>query len=266
MSSFRVEVYLRVYNECDDCKLENDCIFQKYGGEFMQPIYRYFVQPQFDIRTKTLFGYELLIKQLTPEGWRLPKSFSDIDPKVMSELLVATTKILSLKVQYCAVNVSREQLMNTTVAKAIIQSQTQLYPAKLVVELTEEDGPNSYPDTSLIPYLRNFIEHGMQISLDDVGTGINDFKSIQEILPLASEIKFALQNFNTGIKDPKIQQKLHFWHAISSEYGLRLILEGIEDSEDAKLSSSFNIDLRQGYYYGKPQLMRLPGDDVDMGV
>lgn len=232
----------------------------------MQPIYRYFVQPQLDIRTKTVFGYELLIKQLTPEGWRLPESFTDIDSHTMSELLVATTKILGLKVQYCSVNVSREQLMDTTVAKAIIQSQTQLYPAKLVVELTEEKGPGKYADTSLIPYLRSFIEHGMQISLDDVGTGINDFRSIQEFLPLASEIKFALQNFRTGIKDPKIQQKLHFWHAISREYGQRLILEGIEDEDDAELSSSFNIYLRQGYYYGKPQLLRLPGDPVDMGA
>lgn len=232
----------------------------------MKTIYRYFVQPQLDISTQTVFGYELLIKQLTPEGWRLPESFTDIDSHTMSELLVATTKILGLKVQYCSVNVSREQLMDTTVAKAIIQSQTQLYPAKLVVELTEENGPCKYPDTKLIPYLRSFIEHGMQISLDDVGTGINDFKSIQEFLPLASEIKFALQNFRTGIKDPKIQQKLHFWHAISQEYGLRLILEGIEDADDAKLSGSFNINLRQGYYYGKPQLLRLPGDPVDLGA
>jgi len=184
----------------------------------------------------------------------------------VSELLIATTKILGLKVQYCAVNINREQLMDTTMGKAIIQSQTQLYPAKLVVELTEENGPIRYPDTSLIPYLRKFIEHGMQISLDDVGTGVNDFRSIQEILPLASEIKFALQNFRTGIKDPMIQQKLHFWHAISQEYGLRMILEGVEDSEDDQLSRSFDINLRQGYYYGKPQLLRLPDDPVDFGL
>lgn len=232
----------------------------------MEPVYRYFVQPQLDVRTHTIFGYELLIKQLTEEGWRLPESFASINSVTMSKLLTATTKILGLKVQYCSVNVSREQLMDTTVAKAIVQSQKQLYPAKLVVELTEEKGPRCYPDTKLIPYLRNFIEHGMQISLDDVGTGINDFRGIQEFLPLASEIKFALQNFKTGFQDPKIQQKLHFWHAISEEYGLRLILEGIEDIEDAQMSNDFNINLRQGYYYGKPQLLRLPGDPVDFGM
>ena len=79
----------------------------------MDKIYRYFVQPQIDIKTDTIFGYELLIKQLTPEGWRLPKSFSEISTETTSKLLIATTKILGLKVDYCSVNVNREQLLDT---------------------------------------------------------------------------------------------------------------------------------------------------------
>lgn len=231
----------------------------------LKPLYRYFVQPQTDRRTHTIFGYELLIKQLTPVGWRLPESFAAIDLRVMGDLLQATTKILGQKVQYVSVNVSREQLMDTQMARAIIQSQLQLYPTKLVVELTEEIGPRPYPDTGLIPHLRSFMERGMQISLDDVGTGDNDLTSIRDFLPLASELKFALQNFRTGIKDPKIREKLYRWQTISQRYGLRLILEGIEDAEDDALCDDLGIYLRQGYYYGKPELLRLPGDPLDFG-
>lgn len=230
----------------------------------MEPIYRYFVQPQIDIKTDTIFGYELLMKQLTTEGWRLPESFTSIDLHVISSLLMETTKILGIKVQYCSVNVSREQLMDTAMTKAIIKSQMQLYPTKLVVELTEEEGPQKYSDSDLIPHLRNFMEHGMQISLDDVGTGDNDFNSIRDFLPLASELKFALQNFRTGIKDPNIREKLLGWQNISKKYGLRLILEGIENEDDSEMSDSLRIDLRQGYYYGRPELLKLPGDPVDM--
>ena len=68
------------------------------------------------------------------------------------------------------------------------------------------------------------------------------------------------------IDDPKIQQQLHFWHAISQEYGLRLVLEGIETAADDQLSNRFEIDFRQGYFYGKPQLLRLPGDPVNFGL
>lgn len=226
----------------------------------MKPVYRYFVQPQIDTDTKTIFGYELLMKQMTPEGWRLLESFSAIDPQITADLLIATTKVLSLKVRYLSVNVNREQLMTTTIAKAIIKSQEQLYPTKLVVELTEDDGPQQYTIADLLPQLRSFINMGMQISLDDVGTGDNYFKDIQELLPLVSEVKFALQNFNREFKDPHIQQKIRFWRAISAEYGLRMVLEGIEDHADNRLSKQLGIKLKQGYYFSRPQLLKLPQD------
>lgn len=227
----------------------------------MEPVYRYFVQPQIDNRTHTIFGYELLIKQKTPAGWRLPESFAAIDVGVMSDLLIATTKILGTKVQYCSVNVNREQLVDPKMTNAIIQSQLQLYPTKLVVELTEEDNDSEYSVNSLIPHLRNFMEHGMQISLDDVGTGDNSYEEIRNLLPLASEIKFALQNFRHGIDNDAVQRKLRVWKAISQEFGLRLILEGIEDEHDDAISDELEIDLRQGYYYGKPQLLPISKEE-----
>ncbi|WP_125765026.1 EAL domain-containing protein [Levilactobacillus mulengensis] len=231
----------------------------------MEPIYRYFVQPQINTETKTIFGYELLMKQLTPDGWRLPESFSAIDPQIVADLLVATTKVLSPKVRYCSVNVNREQLMTTSIASAITKSQEQIYPTRLVVELTEDDGPQKYAVQDLIPQLKKFIDQGMELSLDDVGTGDNYFTDIQDLLPLASEVKFALQNFNQGFSDPQIQKQVHFWRAITAEYGLRLVLEGIENHEDSVLSKRLGIRLKQGYYFSKPRLLKLPGDSFDAG-
>ncbi|WP_334332858.1 MULTISPECIES: EAL domain-containing protein [unclassified Companilactobacillus] len=226
----------------------------------MKDIYRYFVQPQIDMHTQTIMGYELLIKKWTPEGWRLPESFVDIDVGIVSKLLIASTKILGLKVQYCSVNVNREQLMDTQMTDAIIQSQMQLFPTKLVVELTEDKGPKEYPDSRLIPQLRRFMEHGMQISLDDVGTGINGIEHIKDLLPLASEIKFALQNFRSNIEDPNLREKLMKWKHLADKFGQRLVLEGVEDNQDDLMSDSLGINFRQGYYYGKPELLPLPGD------
>lgn len=226
----------------------------------MAPIYRFFVQPQVNTATKTINGYELLMKEYTPAGWRIPASFLTIDSQIIADLLVATTKILSLKVRYCSVNISRAQLMTTTIADAIIKSQQQLYPTKLVVELTEADSPQKYTVAELLPQLKHFRQQGMQLSLDDVGTGDNYFNEIEDLLPYMSEIKFALQNFQLDLENPQMQQKLHFWRAISVEYGLRLILEGVEDADDAARSQQLGIKYQQGYYFGKPQLLALPGD------
>ena len=57
----------------------------------LEKIYRYFVQPQIDVRTQSIFGYELLLKQWTEAGWCVPASFLQVDLAVMSRLLVATT-------------------------------------------------------------------------------------------------------------------------------------------------------------------------------
>lgn len=230
------------------------------GVSLMQPIYRYFVQPQINTATDTVFGYELLIKELTPDGWRLPANFTALSSEILSGLLVATTRVLTPKVRSVSVNLNRQQLIDEQAVKAVLQSQIHLYPAKLTVELTEEICRHSSIDIPVLSHLLKFANHGMQISLDDVGTGLNDFHNVQKILPLVSEVKFALQNFDRNIEDLAIQQKLHFWHAISNEYNLRFILEGIEDDSDACYSDNLKIHLRQGYYYGKPELLKLPGD------
>ena len=39
------------------------------------PKYRFFAQQQINTATNAVLGYELLIKELTPDGWRLPSSF-----------------------------------------------------------------------------------------------------------------------------------------------------------------------------------------------
>lgn len=226
----------------------------------MELIYRYFVQPQVDTHTNTIIGYELLMKELTSEGWRIPKSFSAIDPKITADLLIKTTKVLSDKVQRLSINISREQLMTTSISEAIVQSQEQLYPTKLVIELTEDESPDHYSTKEVSSKLKYFLDRGMQISLDDVGTGINHFNNIKDLLPIASELKFALQNFSKKVIDTAMQQKIHFWHAMSKEYGLRLIIEGIEDKADHKLSNEMGVHLKQGYYYSKPQLLKLPND------
>ncbi|WP_125566054.1 EAL domain-containing protein [Companilactobacillus insicii] len=226
----------------------------------MESVYRYFVQPQVDTNTDTIIGYELLMKEHTPVGWRLPESFSAIDPQITADLLIQTTKVLSDKVRRLSVNISREQLMTTTISEAIIQSQQQIYPTKLVVELTEDESPNKYSIEEVLEKLTEFLDRGMQISLDDVGTGVNLFHNIKDLLPFASELKFALQNFSKKFIDERMQQKIHFWHAMSQEYGLRLIVEGIEDKADHQLSDKLGVHLKQGYYYSKPQLLKLPND------
>jgi len=42
-----------------------------------------------------------------------------------------------------------------------------------------------------------------------------------------------------------------------------LVLEGIEDHDDSVLSKQLGIKLKQGYYFSKPRLLKLPNDTFD---
>jgi len=224
-------------------------------------MYRFFIQPQLDKVNNSLIGYELLMKKKTDQGWRPPANFSDVPSSTMAEVLIATTKLLSLKIGSVSVNINRNQLMDKDVRAAIIEAQRILRPLKLVVELTEDTPDQDWPNSTLIPLIKDFINYGMDFSLDDCGTGVNQLDQIQDMIPLASEIKFAIQNFGEKLRDPDIESKVVFWRDFSKKNNLRFILEGIEDDTDDQLADSLEIDLRQGYFYGKPRLLKLKPDD-----
>ncbi|MHC6119919.1 EAL domain-containing protein [Companilactobacillus sp. FL22-3] len=226
-------------------------------------MYRFFIQPQIDKINNSLIGYELLLKQKTDDGWRPPANFSDVSSHTLASVLISTTKLLSLKIGSVSVNINRNQLMEKEVRDAIIEAQSILRPLRVVVELTEDVPNKPWSNSELIPLIQEFINYGMDFSLDDCGTGVNQLEQITELVPLASEIKFAIQNFGEKLRDSEIEQKVVFWRNFSQQHKLRFILEGIEDEQDDSLADSLKIDLRQGYFYGKPHLLKLENDNFD---
>ncbi|WP_390406393.1 EAL domain-containing protein [Lacticaseibacillus jixiensis] len=224
-------------------------------------MYRYFIQPQLNTVNNTLIGYELLMKTHTKDGWRPPAHFSDIPAHIVADVLVATTSRLALKIPSVSVNLNRTQLLDPEVNTALIKAQNHLRPVKLVVELTEEESDRNVALAELLPQIKRYLARGMELSIDDVDSGDNDFSHVEELLPYASEIKFALQNFPDGLEDPQLHTRVELWRDIAQKQNLRFILEGIEDAHDDEVANQLHIDLRQGYYYGKPHLLRLAQDD-----
>ena len=95
-----------------------------------------------------------------------------------------------------------------------------------------------------------------------MATGENKLSHIRPLLPYASEMKFALQNdAKLTLSDARMQQRVRFWRDLAAEYHMRFILEGIESAADDRLVDALGIDLRQGYFYGKPQLLKLQASD-----
>lgn len=224
-------------------------------------MYRYFIQPQVNVYTNSIIGYEMLIRKQAADGsWRLPKSFSAIPIEIQIALLKQTAAELSLKVRTLSFNVNRTPFLDETMTQALIDAQRQMLPVILVVEVTEEVGEDQIDTHQLETHGRLLQQYGIQLSLDDVDTGENTYSRIEGLLKVADEVKFAMQNFRQEHREKEIPQKLTNWKSIAEETQTRLIVEGTETSEEAQMLNDLELPLRQGYYYGKPRLFRFKDD------
>lgn len=228
--------------------------------EDLETMYRYFLQPQLDVLNNSLIGYEMLIRQRVDGKWVLPTDFESIPIDIQADLITRTAKKLMLKIGSVSFNVNQSQFIEPTIAQAIIAAQRQIYPVNLVLEVTEEVTDQHVSNQQIIDQVHYFDEHGIQLSLDDIGTGINTYEHLEPILSYASEIKFAMQNFRQEGREAEIPENLKFWKKIADQYKLRLILEGVENQDEADMADSLEISLCQGWFYGKPHLFKLDGD------
>lgn len=224
-------------------------------------MYRYFLQPQLDVSNNSLIGYELLIRQKVADKWVLPHNFASIPIDVQAELIQRTAQKLMLKIGSVSFNTNRKQFIDNTIARAILSAQQQIYPLNLILEVTEEATDEAITNQQVIDQVHFFDQHGIQLSLDDVGTGINTYDHLKPVLPYASEIKFAMQNFRQEKLEAEIPANLKFWKQVADQHHLRLILEGVENQAEHDMANDLQIDLRQGWFYGKPHLFKLDPTD-----
>ncbi|KRK97411.1 C-di-GMP-specific phosphodiesterase [Secundilactobacillus odoratitofui DSM 19909 = JCM 15043] len=220
-------------------------------------MYRYFIQPQLNKFTNSLVGYEMLIRKYDDQHWKLPQNFAAISVDEQVNLLKQTANRLGLKVGSISFNLNRSQFIDDHMAEALIQAQHELYPVKLIIEVTEEESDQLVPEEALVAQAKQYAEKGVQISLDDVGSGFNTYNNIKPLLPYADEIKFAMQNFRRETREGEIVDQLQFWKEVASRYRIRMVVEGTETAEEDELLNKLDISYRQGYFYGKPHLVKL---------
>ncbi|MDC7952433.1 EAL domain-containing protein [Liquorilactobacillus mali] len=223
-------------------------------------MYRFYVQPQQNVYTRSLIGYEMLFRKYDCNGWHLPQDFASIPFEEQINLLKKVGTDLKLKVESLSFNLNREQFTSQTMTNILIETQKQIYPATLIVELTEDQGNQNIRTEEIKQYAKQYLKYGIELSIDDVSSGDNIYEKIAPLLDITSEIKFPMQNLRSEHRESEIPGQLLFWRKIARNFGLRLIVEGIESAGDDELLNELDLPLRQGYFYEKPHLFRLIGD------
>lgn len=223
-----------------------------------------YFQPQFNIRTNILRGFEALLRwHDTTLGWITPDEFIPVAEEtrviIPLGLWVLETAIATLKqwqVDYdfqgiMSVNVSPTQLKKSDFIEKLtsLMGEYQIKKGTLEIEITEGIFIDNIQP--IIKVLTQIQDLGVLISLDDFGTGYSSFRYLQ-FLPL-NTLKLD-KSFIEHIDTPNSVETNIADSIISmvTKLGLDTIAEGVERTNQLDILKSMNCQNMQGFLRGKP--------------
>ena len=220
------------------------------------------IQPIADAKTRKTVAYQLLTRW-TESGFDRdpsPKDFIPIAEKLglLNEILWLTFDEALSQLDLCekrlAVNVSPAQLLASDFLATLVSilERHAVSPSSITIEITEEVAfRNVERNVAILNQARAL---GIQIALDDFGTGYSSL-SMLDTLPLD---KLKIDQSFVRKSDQSEQSKSILLAAIrlAKQLGLESCVEGIETQEFAARVAVLGADHIQGYWIGRPQLVK----------
>ena len=230
-------------------------------------------QPIVDLRTRTILGFEGLIRPAAqnpfPDPYRLFAAAAATGRTV--ELDLAALEVVAAG----ASAISTDRIVSINLSSKTLEvkdfdpnwllsslRRNGIVPERVIVELTERD-----PISDLKRLKRNVMhlsEYGMRLAADDVGAGNAGLRLLTE-LPFdivkidLSLVQEAARNTATWAVLRSLRDFAWRQHAI-------VIGEGVETPEQEEALRQLDIDIGQGFLLGRPQALSMlePHDRVSL--
>ncbi|WP_150525854.1 putative bifunctional diguanylate cyclase/phosphodiesterase [Roseibium sediminis] len=235
-------------------RIENELKRARGTGQ-IKPFY----QPQFDLETGEIVGYEALARWEHPQlGFMIPENFIPIaecngDISWIGEEVLATAcrdvQRFSRSARV-AVNLSVAQLLSDRLVRKVEQvlRESGLNPARLTLEVTESlvmSDPNK-----VLQNLGELQRLGVSISLDDFGTGYSALSQLSRFRWDELKIdKFFVENCEA---DDLTLAIVDLVQSVSGKLNARLVAEGLETHRQESIFWSRGCQIGQGYLFGRP--------------
>jgi len=238
-----------------------------------------FYQPQYDVNSHKITGFEALIRWIHPkEGIISPEAFiplaeetgliMQIGEQVMKMAMstVADWHHKSMTTKRVAINVSAKQfndkaLLNK-VKKALKESDCK--PEWIELEITESSVMDN--QEYAVSVLNELQEMGITVSIDDFGTGYSSLAQLKRmpINKLKIDQSF-VQNVPQNSEDVEITKAII---SMAKSLNMDMIAEGIETTEQSDFINQQGCVNVQGYLYSYPvnqkQIERLLTDESNV--
>ncbi|HCW04489.1 MAG TPA: GGDEF domain-containing protein [Clostridium sp.] len=226
-------------------------------------------QPQIDVETKNIIGFESLVRWLSPDmGLVPPLKFIHIAEET-GFIVPLGEWILRTSCQFCkninrerntnykiSVNISVMQLLqdnfNDMVERAL--KDTGLSANLLELEITESIIMES-PEL-IVGKLKQLRQKGISVALDDFGTGYSSLAYLKNIPITTLKIdKLFIDDISSDDSNTTLTDSII---SLGHKIGLTIVAEGVETTDQLKYLENNKCDMIQGYLFSKP----LPPEDI----
>ncbi|MBB5687239.1 EAL domain-containing protein [Sphingobium boeckii] len=219
-------------------------------------------QPKMDMKTKAICGAEALARWSHPEKGEIsPQDFvlaaeqhnriEKLTNHVLNDAIRVAAEINRRGLDFdMAVNLSARVLDNPDLVSTIqsILARHGLEPRHLTLEVTESAAMTSSGRS--IELLENMRALGIQISIDDYGTGFSTLEYLKKIP--ATEIKIDRSFVSAMDKSQSDKLMVNSTIALAHSLGRTVVAEGVEKEDTLRALEEMGCDRVQGYLIGRP--------------
>jgi EAL domain-containing protein (putative c-di-GMP-specific phosphodiesterase class I) len=234
-------------------ELENDL-----RAAFEKNEFEVFYQPKVELATGTIVGVEALLRwHHHARGWIAPDLFIPVAEESgliipMGDWVIreACKQLKSWAVDgfgalTVAVNVSVQQLSSMDFVESVFRALKEhgISPSMLELEITESLLMRNVQDTSAS--LKRFRSAGISLAIDDFGTGYSSLGYLRQFPVDALKIdRSFVKDLHTSTDDAAICAAII---AMARELKLKVIAEGVQNTEQLEFLRRHHCDQAQGY-------------------
>jgi PAS domain S-box-containing protein len=219
-----------------------------------------YFQPIIDNTTQQIDKYESLVRLVEPDGKVLsPYFFLDIAKKskyysqITARVLESSFQALCKTDKKISINLSALDIEKKSTRDKIFELITshKKEAHRIVFELLEDE---DVKDFKLIKeFISEVKERGIQIAIDDFGSGYSNFERLLDYQPDIVKIDGSLvKNILTDTLSYNIVETIV---TFAKKQKLQIVAEFVENQEIFIMLKDLGIDFSQGYYFGKPSVL-----------
>ncbi len=223
-------------------------------------------QPIVCAESGSIYGYEALSRGMLPDGSLMPPAQLFSQAKAMDLLFYLDRACREASLRAAARQGITQKLFVNFVPTAIYEpalclqttarvlAQEGLDAKQVVFEVVETEKVEDFQHLNRI--LDYYRKQGYSTALDDIGAGYADVASLVQLQPDYMKIDMAV--IRDIHRDPRKQELLDVFIANGKRIGLSILAEGIETAEEYHYLRGREVELMQGYLFGKPEEVPVP--------